>query len=151
VELPSPTPDSTLFTKMGMNFMCGSYNPQFSDVRNGKLVVICKDYSQTPLPTQTFLFSTSDAGNTWTSTTYPGGTLLMLDANTGWALGHTIYQTTDGGATWAKLNSVNWDAQFSFVSSQVGWAVASADDRIALVKTFNGGKGWALLQPEVAP
>jgi photosystem II stability/assembly factor-like uncharacterized protein len=150
VDLPAPASDTTLFNDES-HVACGSYDPQFSDLQNGKLVVKCYYYDQDPAKTETFLYSTHDGGNTWSSISYPGGTLTMLDSTNGWALARTIYQTTDGGTNWVKLSAVNWDAQFSFVSAQLGWAVARAGDQIALVTTTNGGKKWAEIHPLVAP
>jgi photosystem II stability/assembly factor-like uncharacterized protein len=38
-----------------------------------------------------------------------------------------------------------------FVSEQIGWVIASADNQVALVKTDNGGARWQMLVPTVGP
>jgi photosystem II stability/assembly factor-like uncharacterized protein len=58
-----------------------------------------------------------------------------------------MYRTLDGGKTWAHIKTVAWDAQFSFVDSQHGWAIARADNEVALVYTSNGGELWSILDP----
>ncbi len=150
VELPEPPAAPGLFS-VDANSACGSYDLQFSSQENGKLVVRCRLFEKDPVMTENFLYSTRDGGSTWTSSAYPGGTLLMLDATHGWAFGPTNYQTTDGGATWAKLGTVIWDGQFSFVNGQQGWAIAQANGEYALVNTTNSGKNWAEIQPAVGP
>ncbi len=149
VTLPPPPASPTLFEDFSVG--CGSSDPAIFDTQSVKLVVACDNYNQSPVATQSFLYSTGDGGLTWTVSSFPGGTLLMLDATTGWAFSRDIYQTTDGGANWTKLTTVSWDAQFSFVSPQVGWAVARSGDLIALVTSANNGKTWAEIHPKVGP
>jgi photosystem II stability/assembly factor-like uncharacterized protein len=77
--------------------------------------------------------------------------LFFLDPQTGWSLGAEIHRTQDGGLTWSQLSTVNWQAQFNFVSQQVGWAVARSDEQLALVQTVDGGQIWSLLNPLSVP
>ena len=78
-------------------------------------------------------------------------TLIFFDPQNGLLLGRDIYRTADGGRHWEYVKSVNWDGQFTFIDSQIGWAVARADDQVALVKTSNGGETWSIIQPVIAP
>ncbi len=73
----------------------------------------------------------------------------MLDREIGWAVARQIYQTLDGGRTWRLIKSVTWDGQFSFVSAELGWAVARSGEERALVQTADGGRTWQLLDPVV--
>ena len=57
----------------------------------------------------------------------------------------------DGGRSWDFVKTVQWDGQFSFVSDQVGWAVARQGEALALVSTTNGGRTWNLLKPSISP
>ena len=73
----------------------------------------------------------------------------MRNSNEGWALRRNIYFTKDGGNSWTKVKTVNWDGQFSFVSKHLGWAVARNEGEIALVRTTDDGNLWVQLEPEV--
>ena len=63
-----------------------------------------------------------------------------------------LQQTTDGGYTWATIKSVSWqNAQFDFISEQVGWAVVINGDASALVHTTDSGQTWEELKSVIAP
>jgi photosystem II stability/assembly factor-like uncharacterized protein len=49
------------------------------------------------------------------------------------------------------VKSVTWDALFTFIDPQTGWAIARADGQMALVKTSNGGASWLEIKPVIAP
>jgi photosystem II stability/assembly factor-like uncharacterized protein len=78
-----------------------------------------------------------------------------MDATHGWmlvipgpGLNPRLERTQDGGATWETVRRVTWeDARFSFISDQIGWAVASIGDESALVRTVDGGQGWVEIKP----
>jgi photosystem II stability/assembly factor-like uncharacterized protein len=78
-------------------------------------------------------------------------TLFFFDRDHGLLLGRDIYRSADGGRNWQYVKSVNWDAQFTFVDPQTGWAVAQADNQTAFVKTSNGGASWIEIKPVIAP
>jgi photosystem II stability/assembly factor-like uncharacterized protein len=75
--------------------------------------------------------------------------LVFFDAEEALLLGRDSYRSTDGGRTWSHVKTVNWDGQFSFVDPQRGWAVARANDEVALVKTVNGGGTWTEIKPTI--
>lgn len=75
--------------------------------------------------------------------------MLFINPDVGWALGKDIYQTADGGQTWTKMSTVQWEGQFSFVSEQLGWAVARSGKEYALVQTEDGGKTWDIIDPVI--
>lgn len=97
------------------------------------------------------IFSTKDAGTTWTRITSPTRHLLLggifVDDNRGWLVGagSTIIQTADGGETWhqTQLSQINSSevrfAATSFVGNRLGWAVGSAG---VIFNTINGGRTW---------
>ncbi len=58
-------------------------------------------------------------------------------------------KSTDGGLSWVKIKTVNWDGQFSFVDEKTGWAVATDGEEIALVFTQDGGHNWQLILPAI--
>lgn len=149
VTLPEPAGKTGIFSDF--NVGCNSDYPVFFSPQVGKLAVKCTYFTEDPIRYEYYLYSTSDGGITWSLGKYPGGAVIFFDPDSGLALGRDIYQTQDGGVTWTKFATVNWDAQFSFISVDVGWAVARSGDQIALVTTTNGGKRWAELQPLVGP
>jgi photosystem II stability/assembly factor-like uncharacterized protein len=130
------------------HLLCGSHSTHLFPSQIVKVALECyKNIEQSG--TISFLYTSEDGGENWQSALFPGGQLLFLDPELGWALGKDIYQTLDGGKTWTKMSSVSWDGQFSFVSQQIGWAVAKADNEAALVQTKDGGHSWILLEPMV--
>jgi photosystem II stability/assembly factor-like uncharacterized protein len=150
VTLPDPVGAPGLFTTF--QSACGSYDPFFFSNDLGHLAVNCSNYDQNPITYQYYVFTTQDGGTTWTSSTYPGESLYFLSANTGWAIARKIHRTSDGGLTWTAMSNVTWSAEVDFISENIGWAVATAEDhQVALVKTVDGGKKWAMLVPAVVP
>jgi photosystem II stability/assembly factor-like uncharacterized protein len=142
VPLPAPTSRPTLFE----NDLCEGHSPQMASATEGAVGVSC-----TTGLLLNYFYRTSDGGQTWQSYLYPGGTIWVSGPRTAWALGRKIYRSDDGGQTWDHVKTVQWDGQFSFVTDQVGWAVARSDDAIALVATTNGALTWQLLKPTVGP
>lgn len=128
---------------------CGTYDPLFAPPNNIILEVQCNNFESST--TETYVYRTTGGGKNWSINSFPGDSLLFINSEVGWALGRDIYQTMDGGQTWNKVASVNWDGQFDFTSEQLGWAVARADGQIALVKTEDGGRRWMELKPVVSP
>jgi photosystem II stability/assembly factor-like uncharacterized protein len=127
---------------------CEAHSPHIFTSGLIRLGMICTTYSE-PEEVRNFVYSSGNEGETWNFETYPGGTLQFLNQQIGWALDREIYRTIDGGVTWSLMTNVNWDAQFSFISENQGWAVARSGDEIGLVMTEDGGKTWELLEPEV--
>lgn len=149
VNLPSPQAAPALFDDPEV--ACGVMDPVFFSAESGKVAVKCTHFAKDPITYDYYLFSTQDGGASWTSTTYPGETVIFLNPQVGWAQNQDIYQTTDSGATWTKVASPIWHASFDFISDQMGWGVARYGDMLALVQTSNGGGKWAELKPVIAP
>jgi photosystem II stability/assembly factor-like uncharacterized protein len=149
VTLPDPTGAPGLFEDM--NMACGSYEPFFFGNDLGHLSVRCVNYTVAQIQNTYYIYTTQDGGNTWSGITYPGDALYFFSPDTGWALSLILRQTTDGGKSWTVLTDVVWTPQMDFVTEQVGWAVATAGDQKALVKTDNGGLRWSVLLPSVGP
>ena len=150
VPLPEPTSYPGLFSDQSM-VACGSYNPFFFSNGTGYLSVNCHDFQGTQITYSYYLFTTLDGGNSWTSTSYPGLGIYFFSVEVGWASSKKIQLTTDGGKTWKPISDVSWTPQMDFVSEQLGWAVATSGEEVALVKTDNGGANWTLLVPTVGP
>ncbi len=151
VFLPAP-PEHDWFKEVSR---CNVSSPVFTAEETAHLIVKCRlygeDVSTYDVWSFSYIYSTPDLGETWLNSLLPSPveSLLFLDENEGWAFGRDYYKTIDGGLTWDKVKTVNWDGQFSFVDSKNGWAVARNLDEIALVKTVNGGQTWQIVEPVV--
>ena len=147
-SLPPPTSAKDLFDPPTL---CGVHSPTLFSRESGAAVVRCTVGFDPDPRTASFLYTTLDGGETWTSNPFPGDSLAFIDADLGWGLGRDVYMTEDGGHTWAHVKAVSWEGQFSFIDDQLGWAVARLGDETALVKTVDGGLTWAQLTPQVVP
>jgi photosystem II stability/assembly factor-like uncharacterized protein len=148
-QLPPPAGMSDTADFNGL--VCETASPILFSPQSAMLTLKCTIEPGTKQQTINYLYTTEDGGLTWETSPFPGGELLFIERSTGWALGRDIFQTLDGGLTWSKIKRVSWDGQFSFVDSQHGWAVARADEEIALVKTEDSGRTWIELEPIVGP
>lgn len=146
VELPPPAGKPDLFDA---SLACDTDGPALFSPISGALVVTCRRSGE-PAESDVFLYTTRDQGLNWLASPYPGGRLHMFNVDEGLALGREIYRTRDGGKSWTKIKTVEWDGQFSFVDDTAGWAVARSGDEIALVATTDGGRSWRQLAPIVA-
>jgi photosystem II stability/assembly factor-like uncharacterized protein len=148
LALPPPTQSPDLFQTA---LSCSTRSPHLFATQAGMLVVTCSMEDASSTQQQNFLYTTSSGGLTWQTSAFPGGELYLLDPSHGWALSKDQYWTEDGGATWTKINTVTWEGQFSFVSAQLGWAVARSQEETALVRTTDGGRTWELMEPIISP
>lgn len=122
-------------------------------------------------PNNGLLYQTTDGGLNWTisSTPFSGGDLSFIDANNGWMLADlgvgagsnavAVFQTKDGGATWAQTytNDPNLpDAGDSLplggiksdlipLNMQTAWVsgVTYASGTVYLFRTDDGGHNWS--------
>lgn len=156
VELPAPASAPELFNTETL--ACGVQAPVYFDARTGLLPVECLDLNANR--PKAFLYRTADGGRTWTAEPIEGDyqSATFLDATTGWVLTNSgpetpsaLFTTTDGAATLRQTKTVNWTGRFSFVSPQVGWAVAESAEGRALVQTTDGGRTWREIRPTAAP
>jgi len=138
VALPPPANEPNLFDS---GSTCETRYPHLFSAEQGAVLVACDS------PARAILYLTSDGGKTWETAAYPGGELQFLDADIGWALSDRVYRTTNGGRTWDFIRSVGWDGQFSFVSDEIGWAVARGNGDLAFVMTSDGANRWKLIEP----
>lgn len=147
VNVPPPTDLPTLFDNPEV--ACSVADVTFFSPSYGKLSMTCANYGTDPLTYLYYLYTTQDGGATWDSTAYPGGNLEFLNDQLGWTQNWDIYQTTDGGTSWTKISTVSWQADFNFVSENLGWAVVSTGEEIALVKSEDGGVYWTQIDSTV--
>ena len=158
VALPAPAGQADLFTRDDAG--CATDPLIFFGAQVAKLSVSCLILSGNPIQTLNFVYTTQDAGANWTSAPSPARSLTFLNPVVGWALpggdgaGQPPFDlsfTQDTGKSWTKLNTLAWTGPLDFVDTTTGWAVARADQSIALVKTTDSGKTWQQLHPTIAP
>ena len=124
--------------------VCESHSPNVG--QDGQLTVAVGCSLFDPESNEAFIYSSADGGSRWQAGPYPGGAVEYVDQETVWALSREIWRSLDGGQTWEQRKVVFWDGQFSFVSAEVGWAVARQDGELALVTTQDGGETWAIIE-----
>jgi photosystem II stability/assembly factor-like uncharacterized protein len=102
---------------------------------------------------------TTDGGRTWTDVTppgvrvtpYTGGDLFALGTERAWlTIGTTLFSTSDGGASWVRLSTINDLGVIDFINARDGWIMqqlgaASGQDAIAILRTTDGGRRWSLI------
>ena len=147
VQLSAPPSLPDIFTQG----YCGPANPTLFTVTSGDLVLNCMQATTNASTPSSFLYETTDAGASWKSYAYPGGTLQFVTASTAFALGRDIQRSDDAGHSWTLVTTVNWDGQFSFVDANTVWAVATDNNQVALVKSTDGGLTWQQVNPKIAP
>lgn len=133
---------------------CRTFQPVFTSPQTGLVLLECsRPDGSGSLETLSYVYSTSDRGENWQHTQLPSpvSDLEFVDLQVGYAAGIDIYKTTNGGLDWVKIKTVTWHGQLTFISSDLGWAVARKGEDIALVKTENGGSTWQIVTPIAAP
>ncbi|NIS81227.1 MAG: SUMF1/EgtB/PvdO family nonheme iron enzyme [Anaerolineales bacterium] len=128
---------------------CGMYFPTLFSAEAGALALRCPFLSEDVLQTASYIATTNNAGQTWSLHEYPGGELYYINQDVVYALGREINRSRDGGRTWTLIKTVNWDGQYSFVDENLAWAVAKAEEEIALVKTTDGCRTWEEIKPKI--
>ncbi len=152
-ELPAPPDAPDLFNQYPY---CETYQPVLLSAQAIRMLVGCFDGYEPPRQFISYFYASQDGGATWTTVRLPGKVMASQDrliwfgTDKALLLGRELYASANGGGTWSDVATVNWDAQFSFVDPQHGWAVASSNGQIDLVQTTNGGGSWSEVNPTVA-
>jgi len=143
-------PFSSGYSNLAGNAGCAAHSPILLSATHWIVAMDCRTFDDPPRDLH-FLYRTADESTSWSIGEYPGGSLIFMDAQNGWAFGKEIYRTADGGGTWSKISTVIWDGQFSVVDGQNIWAVASSGEEYALVRSSNGGSNWAIIDAQLVP
>jgi photosystem II stability/assembly factor-like uncharacterized protein len=131
------------------NCICEIHSLRFSDSRNGVFVLTSSASSGAQ---QSFLYSTTDAGNSWR----PGASLpaltyeaFFIDNSHGWTINgkanNSVFYTSDGGQHWSTLGTIpsyGGVVDLQFVNATIGWARGAETAGATLIKTSDGGRTW---------
>jgi photosystem II stability/assembly factor-like uncharacterized protein len=141
-----PAPDE--FDWFNELSQCETSQPHFFEPPKAVLLVNCRTFDE---QTFTYTYNFSIENESWQAVSLPTSveSLFFLDSEIGWALGRDLYQSTDGGLSWVRIKTVNWDGQFSFINAKSGWAVATNEGAVALVSTQDGGRTWQQITPTI--
>ena len=145
VSLAAPAAIADLFT--ADRYACAVHAP-FLLADRAFLGVECTDMGDLEAGKISYLYY-SVAGSAPAPKAYPGGDLFTLDGNRIWALGKEIYRSDTAGGSWSQISTVTWDAQFDFVTADLGWAAVRKGSEYGLVQTTDGGSLWMQLSPVV--
>jgi hypothetical protein len=151
MELPAPDPLPETFADHTVS--CGAIGLNRIPSKALDVTIQCEVYTDPPT-SYDFQFHSPDDGKNWIS--WPKtGDVEFINPLVGWrsTLNQDVYdleQTQDGGQTWTKIKSVQWNGDLDFVNEQVGWAIAATGGVVALVHTIDGGKTWEEIKPVVA-
>jgi photosystem II stability/assembly factor-like uncharacterized protein len=133
----------------GATCMCEMTSLRFSDARNG--VFVLTSYGSAGVP-ESVVYSTTDGGGSWR----PGPSLpaqaydvFFIDKSHGWTVNlkanNSLLSTSDGGQHWSTVGPIpskQGVMGFQFVTTEIGWALASEAGGEPIVKTENGGQTW---------
>jgi photosystem II stability/assembly factor-like uncharacterized protein len=98
--------------------------------------------------TISFVYSTEDGGENWSSMPNPGNSIQFFTPTVGFSFGEDLYKTENGGQTWEFVSSLDWAAQISFVDQLHGWAVVEIEEDYSLFHTSDGGYTWDQIDPK---
>jgi len=145
IDLPEPASAPEIFN----NCACGLYDPDLDSLLEGSTRLSCACYEDDQQTERDYLYRTNDGGGTWEIQETPGGELVYINDQIIYALGREIYRSENGGESWQKVRTVNWDGQFSFIDRNTAWVVAFNGQEYALVKTSNGCDSFIEIKPEL--
>lgn len=140
--------------------VCGADTPRFFDMQKGYILVTCRDMDASK--NYRWVYSTTNGGGTWNASALPRpwGDIFFLNAETGWYLGQTasddysgvkVYLTLDGGKNWKEISGTQWAGRMEYLDTKNGWVIAKAASDTALVRTFDGGLTYQIINPQLAP
>ena len=147
VELPPPDDAPLLFTEA----FCGVHSPVLFPPFELIVQVDCVTQFDPVEEHQTYLYVTSDLGETWSILPTPGGRVQFGDRFTAYALGREIYRSENGGLDWTKVKTVNWDGQFVFPFADTAYVVARNEDEIAYLESYDGLGTFEIWDNEIHP
>jgi photosystem II stability/assembly factor-like uncharacterized protein len=152
LPLPNPLPES--FTDQSVH--CGAQGIMRIPPSTLGVTIQCQVDTEPEPSFYEYYFHSPDGGKTWVSSPKTGD-VEFINNLYGWRMTSQngslsqIEQTQDGGSTWVKVKTVQWEGDLEFVTPQVGWAIARQGDAVALVSTRDAGRTWQEIKPIIEP
>jgi photosystem II stability/assembly factor-like uncharacterized protein len=149
LEMPAPPTDEDAFSTCA----CGLYDPVLESPQRGSVRMTCRCFEGETTLIKNYFYKTKDGGSSWNITYVPEGTLHTISDQIRYLTAEDIYRSTDGGQEWELIKTVNWQGQFSFVSSELAFVIAydPEDEEYALVKSIDGCRNFQIIEPVLEP
>ena len=149
VDLPAPHDKPDLYTsdKIGN---CYSHSLNRFTFNQGVVGVTCEQFNLDE-PAYHYLYVTEDGGNTWKSLKVPEGTWHFYTFYQAYLTGPEIWHTNNQGGSVARIAAMEWEGDFNFINSQMGWAVSHNSGTTTLYRTIDSGVTWEKLSPVIGP
>jgi photosystem II stability/assembly factor-like uncharacterized protein len=146
-ELPPPPSLPDLF----QGGLADLFDPYLFAPGKGYFRLFSRHMENDQIVDQEFLYKTNDSGQSWEILEIPGGDLYYIDENTIYSVSRDIHLSEDGGETWQKVKSVNWDGKFSFLDKNNAYGIAydPDDNEYALIRTTDGCSSIEIISPQV--
>ena len=157
-EADLPVPPGKPENYFASGIACGINTFDYSSPRSLALTLTCTNYNNNTA--QSWLYTSSDAGQTWNQHLLPAPVtrIGLLNPQEGFLVGSlvsgedatgAVYHTTNSGADWQLTTSTGWTGLPDFVDSQNGWVAATHSQVTAFVRTTDGGRTWVELKPVI--
>ena len=148
-----PPPPSQPEILKSASCACGLYDPSADSIEQITARLTCSCFFEEGEVFYNYLYQTSNGGDNWTISPMPEGELYSITDSILFAVSRDIKKSTDGGATWNPVKTVNWDGEFSFINQNLAWGVAydPQDEEYALVKTTDGCNSFEIIRPQLLP
>jgi photosystem II stability/assembly factor-like uncharacterized protein len=168
-----PPADQALFE----SGLCGTTSP-VAAIPTGmlRMVVSCLQGAQPGSPPHAYLYTSLDAGVSWTHTRLPdppwnqkawpylrrADQIIFNNPEQGWlftvatqenpdqAISEVrsyLYSTSNGGKNWQLTGDLEGAGQFTFPNRQNGWGLLQSDSNNSLLITSDGGARWEPIDP----
>lgn len=156
--LPVPAGKPANYYAQEGEIVCGI--PAINYASSSSLVVTLNCQNINNKTAQSWLYASSDGGQTWkqhllplpynkTGLIGPDDGFLVGSATTDLLANGAVYHSMDGGSTWALLTSTAWTGLPDFVDDRTGWVVAEYNQETAFVHTIDGGRTWIEIKPVI--
>ena len=156
--LPVPAGKPANYYAQEGEIVCGI--PAINYASSSSLVVTLNCQNINNKTAQSWLYASSDGGQTWkqhllplpynkTGLIGPDDGFLVGSATTDLLANGAVYHSMDSGSTWALLTSTAWTGLPDFVDDRTGWVVAEYNQETAFVHTIDGGRTWIEIKPVI--
>ncbi len=156
--LPVPAGKPANYYAQEGEIVCGI--PAINYASSSSLVVTLNCQNINNKTAQSWLYASSDGGQTWkqyllplpynkTDLIGPDEGFLVGSATTDPQANGAVYHSANGGSTWSLLTSTAWTGLPDFVDDHTGWVIAEHNQEKAFVHTIDGGRTWIEIKPVI--